>query len=264
MQPRISLITVCRNAQNTIKTTLDSALCQDYESFEHIVIDGASSDETLQILRSYAPKYAAKNRPLVVQSQRDCGIYDAMNRGVALAKGEVIGFLNADDYFAHDKALSLVAWGFEKPSNPKIIYADICFVNARGVVVRTMSGAPRAGADFARGFHPAHPSFYAKRELFIELGGFDLGYAIAADFELMLRFMQKHRQNSLYIDEVLVKMRQGGVSNKNAKNILRANAECLAALRKNGVRFAILAVGLKLFSKIANINYKNIVGGGQS
>lgn len=255
LNPKISIITVCFNASNTISSTMDSILSQDYANVEHLIIDGKSSDDTLKIIHSKAKNYKHKNYDLKIISQKDSGIYDAMNKGIKLASGEIIGFLNADDFYASDNILSLIAWGFSKPTKPDIVYADICYVKG-DKIARIMRGKSQKMANFALGFHPPHPSFYAKRELFSDYGEFDLRYSISADYDLMLRFLHKYQVKSLYIDEIFVKMNLGGVSNRNIINILKANLQCLQSAKENGIRFGILAVAFKMLSKIKDINYK--------
>lgn len=259
LNPKISIITVCFNASQTIPSTIDSILLQDYTNAEHIIVDGKSSDDTLALIHLKEKDYNLKGYTLKVISQSDKGIYDAMNKGIKLASGEIIGFLNADDFYANSGVLSLIAWGFSKPTKPSIVYADICYVSKNGKVARTMLGESQKRANFALGFHPPHPSFYAKRELFSSYGEFDLRYSISADYDLMLRFLYKYKCESLYIDEIFVKMNLGGVSNKSVKNILKANLQCLQSARENGIRFSLLAIVCKVLSKLKSINYKLLV-----
>lgn len=259
LNPKISIITVCFNASQTISGTIDSILLQDYINAEHIIVDGKSSDDTLALIHAKKKDYSLKGYTLKVISQSDKGIYDAMNKGIKLASGEIIGFLNADDFYANSGVLSLIAWGFSKPTKPSIVYADICYVSKNGKVARTMLGESQKRANFALGFHPPHPSFYAKRELFSSYGEFDLRYSISADYDLMLRFLYKYKCESLYIDEIFVKMNLGGVSNKSVKNILKANLQCLQSARENGIRFSLLAIIFKVLSKLKSVNYKLLV-----
>lgn len=264
--PKISIITATLNAAHTLPSTLDSILAQDYAHIEHIIIDGKSSDDTLTLIESYRPKYALKGYEFKVSSQKDSGIYDTMNKGLALASGAIIGFLNADDFFAHSKVISLIAWGFSKPTDDvQIVYADIVFVDKNLSTIRTLNAKPYYKNAFYFGFHPPHPSFYAKREIYQTYGGFNLKYKIANDYELMLRFLEKYHLKSLYIQECFVKMRAGGVSNANLKNIIRANVECVQSFRDNALCAFPIFIALKPLSKIFKIHYiqviKKLLGG---
>lgn len=266
--PKVSIITATLNAAHTLPHTLDSILAQDYAHIEHIIIDGKSSDGTLDLIESYRPKYRAKGYELRVSSDKDNGIYDAMNKGLALSSGEIVGFLNADDFFAKDCVVSLIVWGFAKPSeNVQIVYADILYVDEHLAPIRDFTAKPYAKNAFYFGFHPPHPSFYAKRELYQTYGGFNLKYKIASDYELMLRLLERYRLKSLYIHECFVKMRTGGASNASLKNILRANLECFASFRDNHLARFPLFVALKPLSKLANVRYvrviKKLIRGGE-
>ncbi|STO97507.1 glycosyltransferase family 2 protein [Helicobacter canis] len=262
--PKISLITTTFNSATTISSTLESILAQSYTDFEHIIIDNQSSDSTLSIIESYRPQYRAKGVSLQVFSQRDLGIYDGMNKGLEKARGEIVGFLNADDFFASKLVLEFIAWGFDKPDSIDIVYANILYISHSMQPLRTLNGKNLKKLDFALGFHPPHPSFYAKKALYTRYGGFDLSYAIAADYEIMLRFLQKYQAKSLYIDECFVKMRVGGTSNANLSNIMRANFECARAWRDNGLSSFPIFIVLKPLRKILHRLVMLLGGGGES
>lgn len=249
--PTISLITTTFNSQETIAHTLESALSQTSSDFEHIIIDNLSSDSTLEIIESYRAQYTAKNIALRVFSQKDNGIYDGMNKGIAKAQGEIIGFLNADDYFSHSKVLDFILWGFSSPKNVSIVYANVMYVNNALKPLRAQKGRSYDKNAFARGFHPPHPSFYAKKSAFIDYGSFNLSYHIAADYELMLRFLHKQQLQSLYIDECLVNMRAGGASNGSLARIIKANAECLRAWGDNGLATPVFVPVFSIAYKLA-------------
>lgn len=253
---KISVITATLNSAKTIKSTLNSLLSQDYTYIEHIIVDGKSSDDTLNIIESYRPQYERKNITLIISSKKDSGIYDAFNRGIELSSGEIIGFLNADDFFASENILSLVAWGFDKPSKTAIesISANVEYVDSTLHKVRNIKGKSFDIKDFKAGLHPAHPTFYCKRELFMRFGGFDTRYKIASDYELMLRFIVKNNVNNLYIDDEFVKMRLGGISNQNLNNILKANFECFRAWKDNNLRISSLFIITKPLKKLSQTN----------
>src|SRR5690606_28802989 len=184
---------------------------QSHPDVEHIIIDGASRDGTLDIVKQYAPAQ--------VVSAPDRGIYDAMNKGIALATGEVVGILNADDFYPHADVLKRVAEEFEKP-NTEATLGDICFVDANNLQrkQRYYSASKWSPARFARGFMPPHPAFFTRRHNYERLGNYKLGYKIASDYELLVRFLAVHKLSYRYIPEALVYMRAGGVSNASVKS----------------------------------------------
>ena len=253
---KISIITACFNSKNTIKSTLDSVLSQNYPSIEHIIIDNVSNDGTLEILNSYKKEYEKKGFNLIINSQKDNGIYDAMNKGLELCSGEIVGFLNSDDFFASNNVVELIVWGFIKPSNNviNIIYADVEYINNDEEVIRKVEGKIINKKSFKYGFHPAHPSFYAKKEIYEKYGGFNTKYSIAADYEIMLRLLHKYNLKSLYIHDCFVKMRLGGVSNANIKNIFLANIECMQSWRDNNLSKFPIFIIFKILNKIMQIN----------
>ena len=227
---KISIITVSYNSENTIETTFKSVLMQTYSNIEYIVIDGGSTDNTLKI----AKKYSGIITQLV--SEQDYGLYDAMNKGISLATGDVIGLINSDDLFCDKDALNKIAKIFKKNKNLDSVYADLFYVSQQDVNKisrRWISGIQR---KFKYGWHPAHPTFYIKKTIYDRFGLFDLSFRLAADFEIMLRFLEKHNISTAYLKEPLVKMRLGGESNKSFKNIYYQNIECLRAFDKNGIK----------------------------
>lgn len=242
---KISIVTVCYNSEKTIGHTLQSVRNQSYADVEHIVVDGASIDSTLNVVATDG-LHVVK-----VVSEKDNGIYDAMNKGIALANGEIIGFINADDFYASSDALAKVAAIFNDP-NVDACYGDLCYVKQvdTSALVRYWKSSEFHPGAFEFGWCPPHPTFFVRREVFQRFGGFDLSYKIAADMELMLRFLEVHKIRAKYIPEVLVKMRMGGTTNKSLSNILRQNKEILRALRAHGLRSsAWRLVGSKLFSR---------------
>lgn len=231
MPPKISIITAAFNAQDTIAHTLDSVLMQECVEYEHIIIEAQSSDNTLKIIESYRTAYENKGIALRVYSQKDLGIYDGMNKGLQYACGDIVGFLNADDFYSHSLVLDFIIWAFAKPDNIKICYANILYVDKDLKPLRILKGKAFSPFGFKLGAHPPHPSFYVKRHIYEQYGGFNLQYSIAADYEIMLRLLYKHRIKSFYFDETIVKMRTGGKSNASVWNILHANIECAQAWR---------------------------------
>ncbi|MGO6665339.1 glycosyltransferase family 2 protein [Rhizobium ruizarguesonis] len=233
--PRISLITVCWNAERTIADTLRSIDTQTYRDFEHIIIDGGSSDSTLAII-ALAP---ADNRRVL--SGRDGGIYEAMNKGIGLASGDIIGFLNADDTFESSDSLETVAAALDDEAYDGC-YGDLIYVSNQHPdrKVRYWKSCAFESGTFGRGWCPPHPTFYVRRRIYERFGTFDLRYRLAADVELMMRFLEVARIRTLYIPRVLVRMRLGGATNKNIQNISRQNKEVLRALADHGLRVSTL------------------------
>jgi len=230
--PLVTVITVCFNSEESIKDTLQSIALQTYKNVEHLVVDGASTDRTLEIVRAW------EGHPVRLVSEPDEGIYDAMNKGLALASGEVVGFLNSDDFYADSLVLEKISKVFQDES-VQASYADLVYVSPdNGRVVRYWKSKSFVSGDFSRGWCPAHPTFYVRKSVIERLGLFDQSYKLAADVEFMMRYLERGQIRAAYIPHVLVRMRVGGVTNKNWKNIVRQNKEIFTALRKNGIPFS--------------------------
>jgi glycosyltransferase len=227
---RISVVTAVRNGRTTLADALDSVLAQDHPDVECIVIDGASTDGTLELIGRYAGRIAR------VVSEPDGGIYEALNKGIRLATGEAVGFLHADDRFADDRVLSRIAAALADPT-VDACYGDLCYVrrdDPRCVVRHWRAGAYQR-RRLARGWMPPHPTFYARRAVYQRLGGFDSRYRIAADYDCLLRFLGAGRIACAYIPAVLVHMRLGGASNRSLRNLLQKTREDYRALRHHQV-----------------------------
>jgi glycosyltransferase len=227
---KISVVTAVYNNRDTIAQALDSALAQTHPDVELIVIDGGSTDGTHEVLQAYAERLA------VLVSEPDSGIYDALNKGIARASGEVVGFLHSDDLFADATVLSRIASAFADPA-VGAAYGDLLYVRKDdpGRVVRTWRSDAFSAARLAHGWMPPHPTFYVRRAVYETLGGYDTTYRIAADYDCVLRLLGKGGVRAAYIPEVLVKMRVGGASNRSLRNIVRKSREDYRALRVNGV-----------------------------
>jgi len=240
----ISVVTVVRNGRDTIGDCLASVASQT-RAAEHIVIDGASTDGTAERVRAATPPVAR------LVSEPDRGLYDAMNKGIALATGEVVGTLNADDVYAHERVLELVAEAFADPA-VEVVYGDLEYVDRadpRRVVRRWRAGACSPGS-FRRGWMPPHPTFFARRRAYERLGAYDLGLGTAADYELMLRFLLRHGLAAAYLPQVLVRMRTGGVSNRTLAGRLRAHRMDRLAWEVNALRPSPWTLPLKPLRKI--------------
>jgi glycosyltransferase involved in cell wall biosynthesis len=240
---KVSIVTVCYNAAATIRKCIGSVISQDYPHLEYLIIDGASTDGTLQIINEYG-EHMAK-----VVSEPDRGIYDAMNKGIAQATGDVVGILNADDFLVTSQAISKVAEAFVQ-SGADIVYGNLNYVNPQEKIIRRWrSGSYNAGA-FGWGWMPPHPVFYARRSLFERLGNYRLDYGSAADYELMLRFIHRHPLQVYYLDMTLVHMLTGGASNKSLAARVKAYRYDYLAMQQNGIRFPYLTILFKPLRKI--------------
>ena len=242
---KVTIITVVYNGAKTVRHCIESVLGQDFPDIEYIVIDGGSTDGTQEIVREFGSKIAQ------FVSERDKGIYDAMNKGIQLATGDIIGILNSDDFYAYHSAISD---GVEKmeTENAQGCYGDLVYVDAANELVikrQWISGNYKQGA-FLNGWMPPHPAFFVKKELYSQYGLFRLDFGSAADYELMLRFIHKAGIKMAYVPKVLVKMRTGGVSNSNIKNRIAANRNDLRAWKENGVQPRFYTLWLKPLRKI--------------
>ena len=235
---KISIVTASYNSAATIADTLKSIAAQTYLDIEHLVIDGGSKDSTLEIVREQG------GPDLKLVSEPDRGIYDAMNKGLAMATGEIVGFLNSDDMYADPQVLERIANAFRDP-RVDIVFGDIIFVSQQDTtrVVRLWTSRPYTPGLCASGWMPPHPSLYVRRSVYQKHGGYDLTFPAAADFEMALRLLDKASLKSAYIPHVQVRMRMGGQSTRSIRNIISGSREVSRACRKHGLpggaRFAI-------------------------
>ena len=241
---KFSLLTPTYNSAATLDDTLRSIQAQDYPHIEHILVDGGSTDATLAI----AARYPHLQR---IISEPDQGLYDAMNKGIRMATGEVIGILNSDDFYANPQVLSQVA-DLLQSTGADALYGDLEYVDAVDTqrVVRRWKACPFQRHLFLRGWMPPHPTFFVRREVYAQFGLFNTRLRYSADYELMLRFLYHHQVPVCYLPEVLVRMRTGGVSNASLGNRLRANREDRQAWEINGLRPPFYTLYLKPVSKI--------------
>ncbi len=242
---KISVVTVCFNSARTLADTIESVSGQTHTETEHIVVDGASTDGTVEMLHQHQGSLAR------VVSEPDRGIYDAMNKGFALATGEVIGTLNSDDTFAGPTVLERIAREFEDPA-VDACYGDLIYVgrDEPDRIVRYWKSKPYEDGLFAAGWMPPHPTFYIRRRAYERHGGFDLSYRFQADFDFTLRMLSVHRLKSAYIPETLVKMRMGGVTNNRLTNVVKGNIEAYRACRSHGVNVTPFFMVRKVVSRI--------------
>ena len=242
---KISIITIAYNSAETIEATIQSVIAQEYADVEYIIIDGASKDATMEVVNRY------RNHISIVVSEPDKGIYDAMNKGVARATGDVVGILNSDDFYADNTVISDVIARFQE-SGADAVYADLMYVERDhpDKVVRYWKSRPYKPGMFRKGWMPAHPTFFLKNQCYREHGTYSTELRSAADYEFMLRMLEKHQVSAVHLPRVLTKMRVGGQSNVSLKNRIRANREDRRAWKMNGLTPAWYTLAVKPLSKL--------------
>ena len=244
---KISIITVVWNNKKTIKDAIDSVLNQTYKDIEYIIVDGASSDGTVEVVKSYGDKITK------FVSEKDNGLYDAMNKGIALTTGNVVGILNSDDFYIDEFVIQKVVKVFEEKQCDSM-FADLVFVKPDDLekTVRYYDSSKFHPSKFAYGWMPAHPTFFVKRDMYEKYGVFRTDLKIAADFDILARFLYTHKISYSYMNEILVKMRVGGVST-SFSSIWINNVEALRVCKENGIDTNIFKILSKYPSKILGL-----------
>ena len=229
---KISIITITYNSEHTVEETIQSVVSQDFPDIEYIIVDGLSNDNTLSVVNRYT-QYIHK-----IISEKDKGLYDALNKGIKTASGEVIGMLHSDDIYANNQVISKVAQQFAADPEVEAIYADLVFVDRNDTekVLRTWKAGEFEPDAFKKGWMPPHPTFFVRKSVYERYGGFNLDLKLSADYELMLRFIHKHKIKISYLPETIVKMRMGGISNTSFFVKLKANIEDKLAWRMNDLK----------------------------
>lgn len=242
--PLISIVTVCLNSEGVIEKCLQSVANQTHPRIQHIVIDGASTDATCETVRRF-PHVAT------LVSEPDRGLYDAMNKGIAVATGDVVGILNADDFYPHPRVIETVAARFQSPSVDATI-ADVAFVSQTdsGRIIRYCSAKGWHAGKFRDGIMPPHPGFFVRRCHYQRLGVYRTDYQISADFELLVRFLHASKLQTLYVEEPVVFMRTGGTSNATWHRRWILNQETLRACREHGIETGPARLALRYARKI--------------
>lgn len=242
---KISIITTTYNSASTIKNTLESVNTQTYSIIEHIIIDGDSKDNTLELVKKYG------DRVSVIISEPDKGVYDAMNKGIKLATGDVIGILNSDDFFTSNDIIETVVDNFNN-YDIDALYGDVHFVNPEDLsnCVRYYSSSIFKPSLFRFGFMPAHPSFYMKRDCYQKYGLYSLDYKIASDYDLLIRYLHKEKIKYKYLKQDFVTMRTGGISTQNFNSRVTLNKEIVRACKKYGIYTNMFFLSLKYLYKV--------------
>lgn len=248
---KVSIITVCFNSEGTIEETILSVLKQDYPEIEYIIVDAASTDQTITIINKYRDKISS------FISEKDKGLYDGINKGIGLATGEIIGLLHSDDVYFNNQVISKVV-DTMLANKSESLYADLLYVGRNNInkVVRYWKSKPFHNNLFKKGWMPPHPTFFVKKEVYDRYGVFNLSLRSAADYELMLRFLCKYKISTCYLPEVIIRMRVGGKSNVTLKNRIKANQEDRMAWKLNGLKPGMFTLIRKPLSKITQFYKK--------
>lgn len=243
---KITIITVCYNSEKTIEQTLQSVLSQGCEDLEYIVVDGKSKDSTINIVERYKSGIAK------FLSEPDKGIYDAMNKALAMATGEVIGILNSDDFYQDNEVLKEVVSHFDADPDLDILYGNLVYVDDEDLekVVRKWESFPYYSRFFDDGYSPPHPTLFLRSRVYQRAGLFEPKYKTAADYVFMLRLFKKYSFKSLYVDRWMVRMRMGGASNKSIRNVLEANREIIRGWKDNGLKAPLFFLIIKSYKRL--------------
>lgn len=245
---KVSIITITYNSEATLMDTIESVVNQSYKNIEYIIVDGKSMDNTLSIIDSYKDKISK------VVSEKDKGLYDALNKGIALATGDLIGIIHSDDFYINNLVIEKIVKTIED-NNADAAYADLYYVDkidTNKIFRKWKSGSYKHGM-FLNGWMPPHPTFFAKKICYEKFGSFNLDLVSAADYELMLRFIHKHKIKLAYLPEFIIKMRVGGKSNVSLQNRIRANKEDRKAWKINGLNPHLFTLYLKPLRKIIQL-----------
>lgn len=242
---KVSLITACFNSASTITDCLHSVNCQTWPDIEQIIIDGNSTDDTLERIKG------TPNRISTIVSEPDRGLYDAMNKGIRMATGGVIGILNSDDLYIDDRVISDVVETLER-TGAESLFADLYYVSASDTdkVQRLWKTRAFVPGSFSRGWHPPHPTFFVRKEVYERYGLFDTSLQVSADFELMLRILERYRISTCYLPRPILKMRHGGQSSGSLNNIVKGNINCYRAFKKNGIPVSPLYFFYRTWPKV--------------
>lgn len=248
---KISIITVSLNAAQTIEKTIRSVISQDYPNIQYILIDGKSTDDTLKIVEGFADQIQ------IIKSEKDNGLYEAINKGILLADGDIVGMLNADDFYKSEQVVSQIANAFNTDHSLSSVFGDIAFVNDKGTPVRYYSSSKWTPSWFRFGMMPPHPSFYCRRELYLKFGLYRTDFRIGADFELMLRFLKIHQISYKYLPALMVLMKPGGISTKGLSSQIIINKELIRASRLNDHYTNYIIIFLRYFIRVFQLFFIN-------
>lgn len=255
IEPKISIITISLNSASTIRQTIESVLSQNYKNIEYILVDGQSTDGTLQIIQKYQHDFPEKIKWV---SEPDFGLYDAMNKGIRLATGEIVGILNSDDCYSNSQCVSQIAHAFQNKCI-QAVFADLRIVAQNDInrTFRYYSSSRFHPNRFKFGFMPAHPTFFTYMKNFNEYGYYKNNYVIAADYELLVRFLYVHRLPYEYLPIDLIRMRKGGRSTASIRQKLKFDSEIVRACKSNGLYTNSLIVLFRGVEKFSEFLFRN-------
>jgi glycosyltransferase involved in cell wall biosynthesis len=244
---KISIITPCYNSVHTIKSTILSVLCQNYDDIEHIIIDAESTDGTIDLIHEI-------NSPIVtLVSEGDNGLYEAINKGIDLSTGEIIGILNSDDKFSSHDILCDIKSIFQNNNDVDCIYGNVNYVNSNGKLKRKWRSKEFKSGLFQKSWTPAHPTFYCRRQVYNVHGKYKLDYKIAADVDFMMRVLEVNKVRSRFLNKVMVDMTIGGISNRGFKSTYIICKEIIKSFKENGLKFSLLSYLLHKFFKLKEL-----------
>ncbi|KAA6343063.1 PGL/p-HBAD biosynthesis glycosyltransferase [termite gut metagenome] len=249
---KVSLVTVSYNSASTLRDTINSVLNQIYSNIEYIIVDGNSRDETLSIIKEYESRFDGRMHWI---SEKDNGLYDAMNKGIRMATGEVVGIINSDDFYNRNDTIERVVTSFVANKDTQIVFGDVKFVNPDDLnkTIRYYSSKNFSPKRFRYGFMPAHPTFFTYKQNFEKFGYYQTNYRIAADYELLIRFLYKKKLTYKYLPIDFLKMRTGGISTASLKSNIIINKEIVRACKENGIWTCLPLIYLKYFVKIIEL-----------
>ncbi len=245
---KISIITVCYNSEKYIRSTIDSILNQTHEKIEYIVVDGLSQDRTIDIIKEYEPRFNGRIRWI---SEKDAGLYDAMNKGINMSSGDVIAILNSDDIYYDNEVIADVVHQLEKRKTDAL-YGNLEIVRADNTqkIIRKWISTPFIAGSFKKGWHLPHPTFFVKKSVYEKYGAFDTSFDVSADFEFLLRVLEVNKISVYYYDRFIVKMRYGGESTGSLQKIFLGNKNVIKAFKKNDISISLLYPIYRIFPKL--------------
>ena len=245
---KVSIITVSYNSAETILKTIESVNSQTYENIEHIFIDGNSTDNTVEIIEENA------HRNVKLISERDTGIYNAMNKGVMIASGELVHILNSDDHYTNDKVVEYIVNCFGRDLD--YVFSGVNYIDENNRVIRNWRVKEFKRGSYRLGWHVPHPGFWCTKNVYDSIGSFDESMKVAADFDFMMRVMESDKSNGIHFDEITVNMLLGGESNGSIKSIIRGNRDVYRSFKKNRIRVSFLYTFMRLWNKIPQFKHR--------